>query len=199
MSSSVDCIEFPAFSWFPAASSALPHQLCSSCYRSSSSSSCSSSFFLFFFPPSVGLWTTSDSRWPLAVVSGLLVNGSPVGPRWTQDLYPPPAFTPPSCDVLPTTSFVASLLKSLLRMITGAPSSLIKPPGSSFMAKCHPAPRVFSLTRTSFSLSWRKWMRGESYCCVLESNCLPTHREEGGLWLEDADQLGHGCKTVFQH
>lgn len=107
----------------------------------------------FFFSPCDVLWATSDSCWLFAVVSGLLVNGSPVGPRWTQDLYPRLAFTPPSCDVLPTTSFVVSWLKDLLRMITGAPSSLIKPAGPSFMAKCHPAPRVFSLTRTSFSRS----------------------------------------------
>lgn len=47
--------------------------------------------------------------------------------------------------------FVTYGLKSLLRMITEAPRSLIKPPGSSFMAKCHPAPRVFSLSQSFFS------------------------------------------------
>lgn len=148
-------MEFSAFSWSSAASPALTHRLCSSCYCSSSSSSfssCSSSFFPIFITLCLPL---NNLGLPLALRCGEWASRQWITSRTTvnPDLYPPSAFTLPSCDVLPTTSFVVPHLKSLLRMITGAPSSLIKPPGSLFMAKCHPAPRVFSLTRTSFSFS----------------------------------------------
>lgn len=97
-------------------------------------------------------------------------------------------------------SFVASCLKSSLRMITGAPSSLIKPPGSSFMAKCHPVPRVFSFTRTSFSS--RSEAVNERRVVLLR--CWKAivfqvvWRKEVFDWRL-TDQPGHGCKTVFQH